>query len=51
LTGDEREARAFGVGPMRDFFCQFTTKNVFCSKKYTKSPSALEECSWGVVMA
>ena len=41
------EARAFGMGLTRGFFCQFTTKNISVVKNICKSASSPEGCSWG----
>jgi hypothetical protein len=36
MAGDALEARVFGMGLTRGFFCQFTTKNIYVVKMDTE---------------
>jgi hypothetical protein len=41
------DARACGMGLMRGVYTQFTTENIFCSKKYLPRVSSHAEYPWG----
>jgi hypothetical protein len=51
LTGDEREAHAFGVGLTRGFFDKFNTKNISVVKNMCRALPHLRDIPGEWVMA
>src|SRR5262249_35436806 len=45
--GYAMDTRACGMGLMRGVYTQFTTENIFCSKKYLSHGSLLAGYPWG----